>query len=566
LSAGLVACSLLLMLLSRRFGFFMDEWEFIVTRRAWTLGAFLRPHNGHISIVPVTIYKILFLIVGLRHSWPYELVLVALHATCVVSIYWLARRRVNGWLALAPAGLFLLPGAAYEDLLWAFQIGFLGSVAAGLGALLCLDRNSQCADRLAGLLLGVSLSSSSIGLPFAVGVFVLLLLERENGRRLLVAAIPLCLYALWYVGYGSSESQVVWSNVTRVPGYDAEAGGYAMAAFANLALAYGSILLLAVVVALGVQVSRGHRLPSLAIVGITGTIVFWTLAAMTRGQLDDPGSPRYVYPSMALLLVLGIAYLDRVPKLARRSALVLVGTVVYAILSGVQPLIVWADHRDRIDSTGDNGLLALALSHPRDPTVLAIRSLHSPIYAKAHEIVQEARLGPRIISGQDASLAPAIRKRLGTPAQVAHRIRSYPLNIQLDADRSLLALEPPALSRPTIVDLQQASPIVARRRRDITLSAVALHPSHHCTLLDAQQAGAVVTTRVAPGDSLYVDLSRGQLSIKVRRLARSVSGSYAEVLEARTTPVLITFARDESSLPWGVRLMPTASATICAVV
>jgi hypothetical protein len=129
---GLLAVGfVVLMLAGRHLTFFFDEWNFILDRRGGSLGSFLDPHNGHIVLFEVSIYKALLATVGLRHYWPYQAINTLLHLACVALLFILARRRVSGWTALGLAALLLFMGSAYQDLLWPFQIGWFGSVAGG---------------------------------------------------------------------------------------------------------------------------------------------------------------------------------------------------------------------------------------------------------------------------------------------------------------------------------------------------------------------------------------------------------------------------------------------------
>ena len=58
------------------------------------------------------------------------------HLLCTGLLYVYARRRIGPWPALLPAALLLTLGPAWQNILWPFQIGWLISLAAGLGALL----------------------------------------------------------------------------------------------------------------------------------------------------------------------------------------------------------------------------------------------------------------------------------------------------------------------------------------------------------------------------------------------------------------------------------------------
>ncbi len=126
--------------------FVKDEWAFIYSRREWTLDVFLASHNGHLVLFPVGVFKVLFATVGLTEHWVYLLTVVGAHLVCVGLMFVLARRRVGDRLALAACVPILFLGSAYQNLLWPFQVGLFASVAAGLGALLMLDRRDTRGD------------------------------------------------------------------------------------------------------------------------------------------------------------------------------------------------------------------------------------------------------------------------------------------------------------------------------------------------------------------------------------------------------------------------------------
>ena len=118
-----------------------DEWQWALDRRGSDVGTFLRPHNEHLSLVPIAVYK-----AAVRHGGPDGLAPVPgargspRHLACVVLLFvyasgaWAARPRC--W---RPRCILFL-GPAWQNILWPFQVGWLISLAAGLGALLLLDR------------------------------------------------------------------------------------------------------------------------------------------------------------------------------------------------------------------------------------------------------------------------------------------------------------------------------------------------------------------------------------------------------------------------------------------
>src|SRR4051794_18466168 len=81
----------------RGVSFFYDEWNFVLDRGGVSASVFLEPHTEHLSLVPIVIYKALFVVAGLDHYWAYRLVLVAVHLACAGVVFAIARRAVGEW-------------------------------------------------------------------------------------------------------------------------------------------------------------------------------------------------------------------------------------------------------------------------------------------------------------------------------------------------------------------------------------------------------------------------------------------------------------------------------------
>ena len=135
--------------------------------------------------------------------------------------------------------LFL--GTGWNDVLWPFQTGYLGSLAAGLAALLALDRESRRGDVVAALLLALALASSSLGVPLAAALAVEVLGGRTAGARWWVIAAPVALYALWWAVYGRAGAATL-DNLFATPRYVAEAAAGAAGALAGLGIEWGRVL------------------------------------------------------------------------------------------------------------------------------------------------------------------------------------------------------------------------------------------------------------------------------------------------------------------------------------
>jgi hypothetical protein len=543
LGVGLFGVGVLLMVLSRHFGFFQDEYFWILHRRAWNIDAFWLPHNGHLSVVPVTIYKLLFVTVGLQHTWPYRLILVGLHLLCVVLVYALAARRAGRWIALIPAFLLLALGSGFEDLLWAFQIGFVGSLAAGLGALLCLDHHSRRGDLAATALIAVSLGSASVGLAVAAAILVELLVLRSPWRRLLIALGPLALYGVWYVSFGTNEALL--SNVPRIPSVDLETGAYGFAAFGGLAEGYGQIMLACAVAYLVVRCWRGYKLPARTIAGIAGALTFWTLTALARAQFDEPGTSRYVYPSAVFILIAAVGLLQW--RRFSPRAWALFGLIIAAAsLSNAYPLFNYAKDRTQVDAEVRDALGAAQM----------VGSAGNPSFLPDAHHLPWLHLGEYL----------AAVKQLGSPAFTPKQIASQPEDDRELADSVILHAEPLPLIQPSSRTLLTAVPAPVDSSAGLIVDRTTVAPNTTCTRLTPGSPEGRATITVAPGQALYISMrGEGHVAIYVRRLAQKMPPQPLHLLQSAGTPALVSFPHDASTLPWHVELVPTARTAVCLV-
>ena len=202
--AALLASAAILWL-ARSFTFYFDEWTFILSAPDWSWATYLQPHNEHPVMLTRAIYAALFATVGLRSYLPYMAVLLALHAASVVLLFEVVRRRAGDLVALGAAALLMVLGAGWEDLLWAFQIQFIGSVACGLGMLLALQGQPRRRNLfLAAALLTASLMFSGVGLFFGVAAAVQLAATPGRRRDLVWFAPVAVALGAWFLAFGRS--------------------------------------------------------------------------------------------------------------------------------------------------------------------------------------------------------------------------------------------------------------------------------------------------------------------------------------------------------------------------
>jgi hypothetical protein len=306
-AAAAVIVSAAILWLSRGFTFYFDEWTFILpSDTSWTV--YLQPHNEHPAMLPRLIYATLLNTVGMRSYLPYMAVLLALHATSIVLLFELVRRRAGDGIAIAAASLLLVLGAGWENLLWAFQIGFVGSVACGLGALLVMDAFPR-RMWLAMLLLFGSLMFSGIGLFFLIAATIWLVLTPNRRHDLIwIAPVAVALGA-WYVAYGHAGTPPrplsLAGNLVALPQYVLWGLGASVAGLVGEGGLFGPVLLVLAVAALAFTWRR--RPPDAFALAIAAALVaFYVVTGINRDQIgyQQSGSGRYVYEGAVFWLML----------------------------------------------------------------------------------------------------------------------------------------------------------------------------------------------------------------------------------------------------------------------
>ncbi len=88
--------------------------------------------------------------------------------------------------------------------MWPISLGWALAVLCGVGALLLVDRRSTATDAGAAFVLLLGVASTTIAVPFAVGLG-LEMVVRRSWRRLWVPLAPLAVYGVWYLAYGGGS-------------------------------------------------------------------------------------------------------------------------------------------------------------------------------------------------------------------------------------------------------------------------------------------------------------------------------------------------------------------------
>jgi hypothetical protein len=527
-----------------------DEWNWVMNRRGWSADTLLEPHNEHLSLIPVLIFKLLFVSVGIDAYWPYRLAVILVHLLCVGLVFVLARRRVGDVFALAIAALILFLGSAWQDLLWPFQIGYLGSVAAGLGMLLALERGDRAGRVLACVLLGVSIASSSLGLTFACAAVAELLLRPRASwrsparwRQLWVAAVPIGLYGIWFIAYGDINATpgtahgfgLFRQNGPVIPSYVADMAASAFGGLVGLSIDWGRPLVL-LALGVGIWLARGRRAGPRLVALVVGLVALWGLTALLRAQLNAAGDSRYVYPG-AVLIVLLAAELFRGARASLRAALVGGVLVLFAAVANYGALKAGSLQFQDWSSYVRAELGALEIAGPSAPPTLA----PDPVRA------------PDITAGRYFA---AVRQ-LGSPANTPEEIRRLPEPQRAAADGVLAAaLRVSLRPLPFRTSANGVAPPLE------TATAVQEKRSLGCLALIATGPGAAAGFAV-PGRGVVIDDSGGvPVEVRVRSFGDTFPGPLGTV-QPHQAALLVIPAR--AGIAWHAEVLVPKQARICPV-
>jgi len=533
LGLALIVAAAVLFTYSDGLTWFQDSWEFLMNRRDFSAAALLDPHNEHIVLFPVLIEQVLLRLFGMGSTLPEFVVLTALLLGTATLVFAYIRRRVGPWPALMAALLLLFLGPAWQDLLWPFQIGFVGSALFGVAMLLALDSEDRRWDIAACVFLAASVGFSSLGLAFVVAAAIDVLQRRRSlgWRRAYVVAAPLALYALWYLGWGhDAETHLSAHNVLVSPRFVVE--GFAASLGSLLALAtiadeavgrsHWGYVLLGVLVALTVyglarRRSVSPRLwPVLAAAG-----AFWFLAGFNAFPGREAYSSRYLYVGALFVLLIAADLLKGV-RLNRWALLAAGAVTLVAVGFNLTPLREGRDffRAETVLARSDLGAIEIA-ERTVDP------SFALPPEIAGTSFLNEIEAG-EYLQAVDEHGSPAY-----TPAQ--------------------LARAPEAGRKQADVVLANALPL------GIELEAAPAAPGRHCLML----SGAGETPLpLRPGVTTVELPPVGTGTIRLRRFATEYPLVSEGVAGGSTTRLFIP--RDRSSRPWRLQVEAPQGATVCA--
>jgi hypothetical protein len=358
---------------ARSLWFFADEWDFLAGRTGGDLGDLFRPHNSHWSTLPILAYRFLWWLVGLRSYLPYVALLVLLHVTAAALLRIVMRRAgVGPWIATAAASAFALFGSGYQNIVWAFQIGFTGALVLGLTHLLLADHDGPIDRRdwlgcLAGL---AALLCSGVGVTMAVVVGVATLIRR-GWRIAALHVAPLGLvYVVWWVSIGNEPQEtgpVRAVELARFVRNGVQGVFGALGQLTGSGVALGILLVVGLVLAWArLDRPQLRRCAAAPVALLLGVIVFLVLSGIWRVGFLGPESARasrYLHPGAAFVLPAIAVAADAVVRRWRLLAPVVLLLLVVGIPGNIRALTDYT--HDQKQAQQDYRKLMLAL--PRVP-------------------------------------------------------------------------------------------------------------------------------------------------------------------------------------------------------
>ena len=418
-----------LAVLGSRLTFFGDDWAFLLQRPGWGADALLDPHNGHLSVLAVVITKTLVALFGLDAQLPFRLVLGAAVAAVGALVYVLVAQRAGRLPGLVAATLIVFLGPAWEDLLWTFQIGFVGSLAAGLGALLALERDTPRRNAVACGLLVASIALSDLAIPMIAAAAVAVALRRRPVQAWIPLA-PLALFGLWFETFGGdARSELSASNLPDVPRYVLDCAASGLASLTGVTGegwfdVPGRVVLALAVAGFGLWYARDGRSrdPS-ALVFAAGALTFWILAGANYIPGREPDASRYQLVHAVFLVLIAAALVGPL-HLGRGAATIALALAAVALGSNLSALSAGDKFMREHAANARAALGALEIARPAAPPEL--------------RLTEQAASDPYLVS-ITAGRYYAERDRHGTPAFSPAEIAGAPAHARRSADAVLAA-------------------------------------------------------------------------------------------------------------------------------
>lgn len=421
-------------------------------------------------------------------------------------------------------------------------------MAAGLGAFLALDRSSRRGDLLACGLLTLSILFGTLGTAFAVGAVVHIAWDRRRWQRAYIAAIPIGVYVIWWLGWGhQASSDASLLNLLKSPLYVVEGFGSGVSSLlalpeldlsSSMSLDPGVLLVLPLLVFAAIRIYRLGRLSRWLAVVTATALGFWLPAALNASDQRSPTEPRYQYMA-AIFVLLIAAELLRGVRVGRRA---LVAVLALALLATVGNLafLYRAFQTEREISEQSRGALAgLEISRASVDPEFWLGGKNSGVddlrvvYARPYF----AAIG-----------------EYGSPAYPQSELAEAPEPAREAADRVLWNALPGAVASGASRPAGHPPRLTGSQGRVVNTlgSCLAVAPgAAGRSTLALPPGGALLL--LAPGEAGELGLSRyAERPFPIGR----VTGA---------TPTIVRIPADRSTVPWRLELFTSSDFRICGI-
>jgi hypothetical protein len=536
-----------------------DEWGYAGRLSLGNSALFNPPAGKYLTLFPMLVFKLLYSTAGIESYGLYRQVGILAGLLCAGLFYLLIRRRVGDLLAVPPTVVLLFLGSSSELLATGtLRLPNLLSIAAGLGAVLVVERRDMRGDIGACALLTVALGSHPNAFAFiaAVAVLVVARPSPERWRRSWIVVAPVVLWGIWWlVAARSGQNDLNLGGIVDVPSI---VGGSLSTVAASIVGLFhvrtqtlNRYIGVEAVVAwsLGILVvaavaARAMRRPSPGAgfwAALAGTLVLWSAVAFAPGHVRPAEGSRYVYPGAVLLLWL-LAETVRGLRIPRWAALA--ATLVFAFGAVVNARELH-DAASKWAGSGDYSraeLTALDIGGPR------VSPTFNPAYVPP--LAPDVRLHLR--TDQWHRIAASYGSPAYPVAELPHRSEPVRRAADVTLARALgLGLANPGSTPAGVAPLPKPASLTGGRAE----------ARGHCLNLHATADQLVAQLTLPPGGVTLRAERGGSVMLALGRFADSTAFPLTALAAGHSASLEIP--ADQVPVPWRLGVQTPASVTVC---
>lgn len=531
-----VVAAVVLMRLHRGIFYFADDWNFLLERNGTFISRLFEDHNGHLVVFPYVTFKTIVTLFGAGTMWPFQLLSTVLHLLVAVLLFAWVRQRVDDWVALFAGVVVLFLGSGWEMIFWSFQMTMLGSIAAGLGALIIYERPDSRGNRIkCALLLGVSLACSGLGVLFVIGLGVRLLWRADRRRTLSIIAAPATLFAVWYLAFATDYRAD--TALMSAPAFAVELANYAGSGLMGLDPTWGRVIAAFAIFGLFKVIVRDNGIRPELLTVLAVLLSFWLLTSLQRSGTGMAWPSRYTYLGVVLIITIGAVALKDV-KLNRGAHIAIAGLVAFSFVLNLIAMRNGAGTLRGYTQTTKAELTAFRLADTTGSATPQVDQF-------------DPALGPE-------QLAPLLEIARQNPDRFTWRdgqIAAQSDQLRHSLDQTLLKIVPPVV--------EAVGPPAAGETVELNVAGGAKTAVRHGRCLSLPGGRPFQMDVGLNRESLYVSTS-GTVELRARKYSSSFTQEPTVIVSDGGKS--FRFPRDGRSQRWIVRLNGSDGALVCATL